>query len=575
MKIKSLEFQNHPLFGNLSLNFCDPHGKPYDFIVIAGENGTGKTQLLEIIFAFRESQNKFVVSNPNSIFAKFAMCEFERTALIEQKSQRVSNNHVFLFDYFIFNSNNIILQLKPNDDGHHQTFIPKGFANGEHEIFFSYTKLLQWFLYSPVDSNFSINTISSVTNKILDKKEEHETRQTQSIGQEMNQLFVDITNQDSSELSQWVGKNRERLVPEDVISPRIKRFRAAFQKILPNKEFLGSHNTNGLFQAIFEFGEHKIPLENLSHGEKQIILRSGFILRNQNAAKGSIILIDEIEMGLHPALQEKMLGYYGDLVKFNDYQNQVIVTTHSPFTVHNQMKNLKVIVLKNQAGKVIVDENPTFAQLAPREIVQRAFDVPLPTRPTVITEGKTDAKILTIAWSKLFSDKQRPFEIRESGIGINSGNSTGTRMAIERISEFVPDFPVIGLLDHDESGVKEYNGLTEKHGFQVSQEINGLKSHQSAQGYLLLLPIIESRDQFVNSQQSDCYLTIEHYFSDDVLNTHGLKDDYRIKNTGIFSIKDSRKVHFAENIVQTLDAKEFENFRQLFETIAKILKVQI
>ncbi len=574
MKIKSLKFQNHPLFGNLSLNFCDPSGKPYDFIVLAGENGTGKTQLLEIIFGFSKLQNNFAIAYTEFVLGEFEIDEFQKSEIIKNKLNK-TNTDLF-YNYMI--SDKIIFSLKPHEGFGYSVFIPKEYLNNAYnsDLMFNTPELLQSFFYSPVDSNFSIGLVAGITSKILDKKEVNETRQGSSIGQEMNQLFVDISNQDFSDLGRWVDNNDGIAPPESIKSQRIKRFRLAFQKILPNKIFVGSHNNNGTFKSMFKFGDHEIPLENLSHGEKQIILRSGFILRNQNAAKGSIILIDEIEMGLHPALQERILEYYADLVKFPDYQNQVIVTTHSPFTVHNQMQNLKVIILKNQDGQVVIDENPTFAKLAPREIVAKAFQVSPLTRPTLITEGKTDVKILITAWSKLFTDQPMPFEIRESGIGENSGTATGTRMAIERISEFIPNFPVVGLLDNDDAGVKEFNGLSEKHGFIASKKVTGLKSHKSSPAHLLVLPVIPLRDQFVNDEQTDCYLTIEHYFSDEILDKNGLKGQkYRITGTKIFSIIDSKKVHFAENVIQHLDTKEFMNFRQLFETIAKILNVQI
>ena len=49
MEIASLKLKNHPILHDLELNFCDKNGKPYKNIVFAGENGTGKTTLLELL----------------------------------------------------------------------------------------------------------------------------------------------------------------------------------------------------------------------------------------------------------------------------------------------------------------------------------------------------------------------------------------------------------------------------------------------------------------------------------------------------------------------------------------------
>ena len=52
MKIKKIELQNHSFFGNQEFVFTKSNGDLYDNIVLAGENGSGKTQLLNIIYEF-------------------------------------------------------------------------------------------------------------------------------------------------------------------------------------------------------------------------------------------------------------------------------------------------------------------------------------------------------------------------------------------------------------------------------------------------------------------------------------------------------------------------------------------
>ena len=53
MKIRKVKWANHPILGNLELDFITPAtNKPYSTIVLAGENGTGKTTILETINTF-------------------------------------------------------------------------------------------------------------------------------------------------------------------------------------------------------------------------------------------------------------------------------------------------------------------------------------------------------------------------------------------------------------------------------------------------------------------------------------------------------------------------------------------
>ena len=48
-RIRKIEFINHPILNNLKLDFCDNDGNPLDTIILAGENGTGKTTILSEI----------------------------------------------------------------------------------------------------------------------------------------------------------------------------------------------------------------------------------------------------------------------------------------------------------------------------------------------------------------------------------------------------------------------------------------------------------------------------------------------------------------------------------------------
>ena len=67
MKLKSIQFEKHPLFGNLYLDFINPKtNKPYIIIAFVGENGCGKTTLLNEVYNYKNSStivNKSVESN--------------------------------------------------------------------------------------------------------------------------------------------------------------------------------------------------------------------------------------------------------------------------------------------------------------------------------------------------------------------------------------------------------------------------------------------------------------------------------------------------------------------------------
>ena len=52
MKLRIVKWVNHPVLGNLELDFTSLEGNACDTVVIAGENGLGKTTILETLYYF-------------------------------------------------------------------------------------------------------------------------------------------------------------------------------------------------------------------------------------------------------------------------------------------------------------------------------------------------------------------------------------------------------------------------------------------------------------------------------------------------------------------------------------------
>jgi len=50
--ITNIQWDNDLILGDLNLNFTKDDGTPYKTIVLAGENGTGKTRILQTIATF-------------------------------------------------------------------------------------------------------------------------------------------------------------------------------------------------------------------------------------------------------------------------------------------------------------------------------------------------------------------------------------------------------------------------------------------------------------------------------------------------------------------------------------------
>jgi ABC-type transport system involved in cytochrome c biogenesis ATPase subunit len=75
-----------------------------------------------------------------------------------------------------------------------------------------------------------------------------------------------------------------------------------------------------------------LPLDRLSSGEKQILIM--FYLLLFTAKHGSLIIIDEPEISLHVAWQQKLGKTFSDIARLRDMH--MIIATHSPQVIHDK-----------------------------------------------------------------------------------------------------------------------------------------------------------------------------------------------------------------------------------------------
>ncbi|MFI3188137.1 hypothetical protein BCS42_11435 [Crenothrix sp. D3] len=89
----------------------------------------------------------------------------------------------------------------------------------------------------------------------------------------------------------------------------------------------------------------QVTIEQLSDGEKQLYARVIALMLIE--PRNSIILIDEPEIALHPAWQQKIMQIYAQIGK----NNQFIVATHSP-QILSSVPYQNCILLTKQNGKI-------------------------------------------------------------------------------------------------------------------------------------------------------------------------------------------------------------------------------
>lgn len=391
MKFRKIAFKDHPILGSVSFDFTDASGKTVDTIIIAGENGCGKSILLSFLNTYNPS-----ISSKNLGFVLRVEVEFT-----EDDLKIIKEDKIFLNIFAPLFSGNIVTFIHDTiyaDDNSRVEFNTKdGKTAIGHAFQLVQNPVIYKTVFSDVEINFTPGNVRYTTSTNLDVDTSVSERSTSNIATEIKQLLVDINELDNEELAKWVDTHRNQPPVEEVRHKRIKRFTKAFDKMFPHKRFVGIDNKDNQKKVIFEEFGKQMEISQLSSGEKQIVFRGGFLLRNLGTINGATVLVDEPELSLHPQWQLKILNFLKGL--FTDEKgkqtSQLIVATHSPFILHNDTRaNDKVIVMKkNEEGKIEVLDKPEYYNWTESSAVEEAFNVlPLLDEKKVIVflEGETD-----------------------------------------------------------------------------------------------------------------------------------------------------------------------------------------
>lgn len=301
--IRKIKWNDHAILGNLELDFTKPDGSVYNTIVLAGENGTGKTTILETLSTF------------------------------------LNLGSIEPFEYISYMADGVPYTITPNPDdfpefGFHSrrnevdgtTQVIRSNRNNPKLIESDLADLRHYgFSYSKARSGFNTQKVKSTTIQQLDsEKYENDTKDDFT---SIKQLIVDIDAQDNSEWMKITESGAGTSFTTFKQTSKKYRFEKAFNEFFDTIKFRGVNNTNpDEIKIIFEKHGKEIPVDSLSTGEKQIVFRGTHLLKNINSMSGGIALVDEPELSMHPKWQQKVLQFYRNL--FNKYDLEKDDTSH-------------------------------------------------------------------------------------------------------------------------------------------------------------------------------------------------------------------------------------------------------
>lgn len=271
--------------------------------VLIGENGTGKTTLLEIIYNILAGNEQFFSSVQNF-----------KSVLLELKDNTTIK--------FVRNNNRCEKYI--NDK-----------QIEEESDFFKMHKVL----YFPTEVAFKNYEVTGAKKMDIEDKDIMLT--SEKMSRELKQFLVNEKYQDLNDIANGNIENANR----------IDRYKRIYNAFLKDKKFVGIDNES--FEPIFELNDTKeqITIDKLSSGEKQIFYRAGSLIQYGDK-KDIIVLIDEPEISMHPEWQQKILVFYENI----NPKAQFIFATHSPHIV-SACKGEEIRVIVKKDNSLIINED--------------------------------------------------------------------------------------------------------------------------------------------------------------------------------------------------------------------------
>ena len=348
MRIKQLKIIGHPALGDLCLDFCKETGEIYKNIVLIGENGSGKTTILDIL-----SDIKWLLfDNGNSSQIDFEKYNFdiEATILLSEpmplpwvEFKKVDNNCMMSeitikSGCFIDGTRRRAREIKRIVD-----------LNGDKVDLTGHSTQLTSTLYirgSIIYSKAGINYKKSdnhlyTTNMQLDSPGAQTIKSDELTCNKVNNVMASIFIQDAIDAYKRI-RNGEGCGEND---SKIKRFVNAYKAIFGDSVDIVDVDKNN--DAILSLNGQEMSVALLSSGQKQVVFRAGDLLRDRDALFRPIVLIDEPEISLHPKWQKRIYGFYKHLFVGDDGEQraQIFTATHSEYVLHGAMNDPQSLIL--------------------------------------------------------------------------------------------------------------------------------------------------------------------------------------------------------------------------------------
>ena len=557
MRIQSIKIENFKAFESVEICFNDH----FNFII--GENNIGKSTLFEAVQLWKLGFDGLIQKNGKSFYGKATPRYLPFENLFFLRTTGVID---------IFNNPNKVVSITLTIKYEAITF--------ELKITFEKPVAIDSYLRIKIEGD-GFNSFQTKINELgLNLRNSIYIYQTQPV-------FMSIRNEpfyNNAQLMKKIslGKSHEVLRnkilkgdPSDRKFTRLKeRLKAVFSKDI-NLKFKNKTLQDEEYVRInvqIDNGK-EVDISLMGSGTLQVVdIFSTIEFINKRDHCMNILLIDEPDSHIHSNLLSALI----DELR-NDISNQHFIITHNDRLINKAEEGELLYLSKKSLDIGAIDFLPksSYSSISV-DLSSKLFSLSDAERNKIIiiTEGKTDKKILDTAWYKLYPNVDCPYCFISSGIEIEenarNGCAEAVRRSLEMLSTIYSELKLVGLFDNDREGNIQFKGLN-KNIFELHNSTITHRKHLTKTIFGMLIPCPETRTDFVTPENiTQRYLVIEHLFDDQVLISHGMKGN-SILGTDVFEIC-GNKTTFS-NSLDLLDANEFSNFNLLFDKINSFFRV--
>ncbi len=354
MKINKIKLHNFKLFSNETFEFNS------EFNLLIGVNGSGKTSLLRAIaVSLAGWANAYIKSNKN--LRPIEVNEIREIQIDNRfdKSKSVSIiafGEAVIIDRVNVKKNAIVEWSRERDEGYDTTRLSgkikySGWPTHYNLNFESLGSDILEYIENGNTFDLPIIAFYECDRLWLAKDELNlESSATQQYSRFDPYIDCFHTGADHQAIGQWLLKHELTSIQQKKKSPVLLAIQNAAISALEN--CIGFKFDIEQSRVIVEFKDKNVPFEHLSDGQRTIlglfcdIARRAAILNphlggEANAKVTGIVLIDELDLHLHPKWQRRVIE---DLRKVFP-KVQFICSSHSPFLIQSLRKTDELIML--------------------------------------------------------------------------------------------------------------------------------------------------------------------------------------------------------------------------------------